>query len=543
MDIIKTIPKDPWSYTDQLVDSISRNLRGVLIKGPVGSCLVQFTETIHRMIRHGRPFNVITCSPNFRTMEERIYGPTRYEDEFYPGTKLSASPLVNSLGGTLVLVSPDYCTQEGIAFLKHIIQDGRVLNQGNNEEEDTTVIGLVIEEWSLDVDDPLIHSLFSNQLRVPRLEEIKGQAPAIVTWFVQQERPEIQNLDIEQAAYDYLCTYSWPGDRAEAREFADVISGMYFKGFILYLDTCKNLLETPQSSRFHDQYRKREIERLTKDITFRGQPVSTTHVYNWVAQLSQVSYFTNGPWEIGMVIVREIASHYFFSHDRMDELVTLACEKFKSLYGKTAIHEICLIIPETPLKSSSTITRSIFLTLGGNIKTTTISTLNEILKQGSKISVLIYADDFIGTGNQVYDTIISKTLSTLNDYNFYRQDKISLVLLFGIGYNNAIKSLESKSNDKLNIVTLTGTELNDTDRVFSSSTRIFPVSKLRKKAKRLLCSVIGKHLYPEWPQGYGNSQSLIVLAANTPDNTLPAVSRSGMVRGFNWTALFQRVDT
>jgi hypothetical protein len=119
----------------------------------------------------------------------------------------------------------------------------------------------------------------------------------------------------------------------------------------------------------------------------------------------------------------------------------------------------------------------------------------------------------------------------------------TLVLLFGVGYDRALGDLEGQSTKSLKVTAIAGLVLDDTDRAFSQTSTIFYPLKFRRKARYILTKTIGKSLNPDWPEGFGRCQSLIVLHDNVPDNTLPAINKSGSVRGFYWKALFERTET
>ena len=120
---------------------------------------------------------------------------------------------------------------------------------------------------------------------------------------------------------------------------------------------------------------------------------------------------------------------------------------------------------------------------------------------------------------------------------------LTLVLLFAVGYDRAIDSLKTMSTDELKVVPFVGQTLTDLDRAFTPNSNIFPMRKNRKKARRLLTGLIGKSLYPDCPKGFGDCESLVILPENTPDDTLPAIGRSGVVKGFSCNALFERKES
>jgi hypothetical protein len=320
---------------------------------------------------------------------------------------------------------------------------------------------------------------------------------------------------------------------------------------------CQSIVKSINDSysRYQDEYRKNVIRNLTTNLHFRGIQVSAKDVYDWISQFNRIADDPGQrPWDIGLTIVSAIAGRYFFDYERIASLWNIAFSQSATFinYNPQNINvesnktEILLIDPETGINSSQTASRFMFMLLRQNadIKLIKLSCLLTTLKNKKFNGILICSDDFVGTGSQINEKIIEPIMQALKESSEnYKNNPLNLVLLFAIGYEDALENLRHKSTPFLTVFALAGSILNNQDRAFTSSSTIFTNSKIKKKAKRLLWKVVGKSLYPDWPDGFGHCQSLVILMDNTPDDTLPAISYSGLVKGFSWKALFERIRT
>lgn len=84
--------------------------------------------------------------------------------------------------------------------------------------------------------------------------------------------------------------------------------------------------------------------------------------------------------------------------------------------------------------------------------------------------------------------------------------------------------------------------LSEEYKAFSPNSQIFPNQETRERLKEM-CEKYGRQLYPEHPLGYDNSQALIVLPHNTPNNTLPVIwagDKNEKEPGVIWHSLWKR---
>ena len=131
---------------------------------------------------------------------------------------------------------------------------------------------------------------------------------------------------------------------------------------------------------------------------------------------------------------------------------------------------------------------------------------------------LVFIDDFIGTGNQAIDT-----WERIREIPFPRDSEVFLVTL--AGFDTAIRNVSERTELRV----ITPRLLTDEDRIFSTANEAF--SEDEKRIIRAKCENV-----PPYPQGYENTQSLIVFYYRTPDNTISILR----CRNEHWIPLFPR---
>lgn len=143
----------------------------------------------------------------------------------------------------------------------------------------------------------------------------------------------------------------------------------------------------------------------------------------------------------------------------------------------------------------------------------------------------IFLDDIIITGNQfiqMFNNELGNNLEYLKEI-IELKNKINLFLMAGIGTFNSLdyisKNTEifSKSNIRYKRI------INETDKAFHPSKW-----KDKQKLKQIIDFL--KKSDPSWWNGYKDSQSLLVLEWNTPNNTIGCLWR----RSNDWEPLFPR---
>ena len=162
--------------------------------------------------------------------------------------------------------------------------------------------------------------------------------------------------------------------------------------------------------------------------------------------------------------------------------------------------------------------------------------------------LIVFCDDFVGTGRQVQTRLVEKLTASreLRDLCERRSRDgvpIALAVILGVCFEDGLQKIRRSGPDWLPIMAHAGHTLTEEDKAFSDSSVVFPEPEQRTTAKNLIVDNIGTKLASNWPGGFGDLQALVVTADNVPNNTLPAICRSGSVQGMKWRALFERAST
>jgi hypothetical protein len=88
----------------------------------------------------------------------------------------------------------------------------------------------------------------------------------------------------------------------------------------------------------------------------------------------------------------------------------------------------------------------------------------------------------------------------------------------------------SNVQDNTDLGVLCHKRLDDRNKLFSKTNTIF--TKVEKDILRRYCKIAN----PKNPDGYGNSQALVVLSYKTPNNTVPILT----VATRKWNPIFPR---
>lgn len=148
------------------------------------------------------------------------------------------------------------------------------------------------------------------------------------------------------------------------------------------------------------------------------------------------------------------------------------------------------------------------------------------------IKTLVFVDDIIGSGDQA-TKFARKTFPTIPQ-NINKYYVVLLALKNGL--NKVIKEAGFKQ-------VIPAKVLSEEYKAFSSKSCYFKDPQQRKRLKGI-CSKYGKQLYPKYPLGYEDSQSLFVFRHNVPNNTLPVIwagPESESKPGVPWKPLWKRV--
>ena len=538
MPTVKIEPINPWNETfNALVDTIGSE-NNILLRGPVGCELLGCLNQIKQ--ETGNSMRVVDCSSNTRKfverMSERANPAAVYSDDY----EEERSDVVE-LSGIVVFRDIHLCNEESLKFFSSLIMNKEIRVGSTKIQLNTNavIIGTFIDFGN--VLNSSIIQLFSSCFVIPELSINPDSIIQKLVWFMREQDPLIQSVEFEEKAVEILKDYQWPGDRQELRSVASIISSDYLPKTSISFEECNRLLSSNTRRSFLDRYRQSQIKKLIsgKHIVFRGKEYSAQDAYTWILQLLNFEApDENHVWEIGYSTVSEIARNYYFSDESVSSYLSVACDK--CVAETDAASDVVLLIPETGIKSNQSISRKVYLYIDERlfVRQERLTHVTRTLP-GTSLT-LICADDFAGTGSQIIQTIVDPVRrATINDYN----TKIALKFIFAVAYQDAIDAILRLATPLMQISVYCGHVLTQKDQAFSPESVMYSTLKMKENAKHVLINIVGTELNHATPEGFGDLQSLIVFSDNVPDNTLPAISMYGMVRGFFWKPLFSRVET
>lgn len=260
-----------------------------------------------------------------------------------------------------------------------------------------------------------------------------------------------------------------------------------------------------------------EIKKLIedKDIIYNGKNITTDDVRYWLEQFGD-----NLKQRLIFEVLKNIT--YYRTSNIKDKMRNIYNEikriKLIPTKGKKATHILVSYLDQ--LGKSGPEYAKYFID-ENSIHSYNIVEKNKILDKlntNEEIKILVFIDDFIGTGNTIVDNI-----KELN-YNYPDIFSKNIDIYIGIitGFLDAKENIE-KEFEKLkilNIKIILMEPLTERDKCFSESSKIFTNPDKRREAKDL-CESIGNQLLSSNPLGYGDCQATIIFPETCPNNCLP----------------------
>lgn len=149
----------------------------------------------------------------------------------------------------------------------------------------------------------------------------------------------------------------------------------------------------------------------------------------------------------------------------------------------------------------------------------------------TNVKAFVFIDDFIGSGEQAIGFARNELSKiTIDKYYF-------VAFAFEDGLENVKKNAGFKD-----VIVGPGNILSNQYKAFSPQSVYFEIPEERKRLEKI-CEYYGKMLYPKYPLGHGNLQSLLVFPDNVPNNTLPIIwagPESESKEGKPWNPVWKR---
>ena len=283
-----------------------------------------------------------------------------------------------------------------------------------------------------------------------------------------------------------------------------------------------------------------EIVALTERWgTYKGQPITTDKVRAWLEQfggsrhqrlmfklLQGVTFYTQTLLRARMKEIHDIVRHGLSRN--------LGKEKKPTKYS-----EILIGYLDGPDKSGAKFAR-LYADVADVYVDNVVekSQIVERIEKSDNIQVLLFVDDFVGTGNSAC-AYLRELTSRLQPVLAQRPVPLKIVFAAVVAFDRGWRAVQDVVQTLPVDVTVHVCEnLDDSNRCFSESSRIFTDPVDREAAKELAIQ-FGKQLEKNTPLGYGGLELAIVFEDNCPNNTLP-ILRAQSSGQFEWRPLFKR---
>ena len=545
----------------------------VLVIGPVGSLAQECAREIHRNNGDG-PFERVTCTPDSAAFRVHLFGPpVATGTEFPPFDREPPnSTLRRALGGTLFLDHVDRCNPKDVDWMHHLVARRPVTVNGHavSLDPNTRVIASITTSWMGPAEYAIPNWLESIcRWRVVVLSPLGSRPDDVLealSWFSWEVGHDGQSVEEvwSREAKDLLLGRHWPGGYEELRDVVRTLMAARAQGMIT-LDLCERVVASYQGPgmRAIDNYRRQESYEYAQGLVYMGRAVSAREVYDWVGQLTRVARNRRfDPWLTGLRIVRDVSNKYYYSSDRLRMLIRSAYSSLCiELAGEGYIQEwpsgelppslrALLINPLGRLKSAAGVLPHMAHLLGAGTQQGVVSVKDvaDMLNKDEKTRVLLFCDDFAGTGQQILSNLVyalsnDRVLKGVCESRSRKGNPVALGIVLGVGFTDAIRRIRLSGPNWLTVFAHAGQHLEDSDRAFSDTSLVFPEAEFRAWSENLVVDHVGKSLSPRWPGGFDNLQALVVTADNTPNDTIPALWKSGLVDGMAWNALFKRASS
>ena len=570
----------PWEKAADECFRMGSGSAPLLVVGPPSRLVVDCVKEIHDRAGGG-PFEWVICSPDSTALEMLVFGNV----DSFAGVHLHEwehpnSAVQRSAGGTLFLDCIDRCNPSDAEWIQILLARQPLTIRGYTTELDSTtrVIVAIRETWITEAlmerrQYPIPQWLVGLlERRVVVLQPLQGRAKDIsgaIDWlFKSAANAQGSGGILSREAKDLLLSRQWPGDYDQLRDTIGMVVTAAL-GRTITVGICERVLESYQNPGMGslDNYRRQECYDYCHGLSYMGRPVASSDIYQWVEQFARLAPDEQfDPWQVGLRMMKAIHDRYFYSSDRIRILLRNAYSSFCDELGKSEYNDYetggnaesgfprlgaMLVNPLGPLKSSSGVLPYIAHLVAADSKHPSVIPIEEIaeyLHANESMRVVLFCDDFAGTGQQIVAHLIERMVAdeALKSVCERRQEEgrpLTLGVALAVSFDSALTRIRKAGPSWLPILAHAGEVLGEQDRVFSDCSSVFPEAELRTWAKALVIDEVGGCLLPKWPGGFGNVQALVVTADNCPNDTLPAICMTGMVQAMTWKPLFKRASS
>jgi hypothetical protein len=286
----------------------------------------------------------------------------------------------------------------------------------------------------------------------------------------------------------------------------------------------------------------REILELAKDLVYQDRAISEIAIKAWLEQFGG-----RREQELAFALLRRLKKEGYFNDakiyttfKRIHSLIIAeqgSSGQWAQLIQKRKMSNIFVTSIGHEGKSGASLlyvyrqANQISASLTG-----TIEDAADFLKKANRPTVLVFIDDFIGSGNTCIETV--RRFAELISKQQIEQSGHLICVATLVATRTGVAAVEAATDHQLRV--FLGEELSSRHRAFSPDAGIFRSDKDRTEAEAL-CRSIGEVLEAKQPLGYDDCQALLTFPYRCPNNTLPVFHKIGKsYRGKEWLPLFPR---
>lgn len=274
------------------------------------------------------------------------------------------------------------------------------------------------------------------------------------------------------------------------------------------------------------------MQTLSTEIEKRIEDIVSVRFYNQITPYDVIRWLFNFEDE-DVELAVHLLEHVIFLRD--DEVKGRLYEQILKLPKNTRKHIVPL---GKPGKSGAAISYWIH----GLMKRNDLQSMNFHSSVEAFISyrnsvawetlndVVVYVDDFIGSGGSVVKALsLEKRVRSevLSDACSGRLYFVAAIVMDN-GYSRITQDISGA-------VILGGSYC----KGFNPHKKVFG-SYFKTKAVREMCYKYGEQLYKDWPLGFENTQSLVLMQHSSPNNTVPVLWSDNQYQGRKWNPLVPR---
>ena len=146
--------------------------------------------------------------------------------------------------------------------------------------------------------------------------------------------------------------------------------------------------------------------------------------------------------------------------------------------------------------------------------------------------VVVYVDDFIGSGGSVVTALSSLDKKDVRPEVLSDASSGRLYVIAAIVMDNGYSKISQDISGAIILGDLHCKGFDPHKKVFGSY--------FKTKAVREMCYKYGKQLFKDFPLGFENTQSLVLMQHSSPNNTVPVLWSNNQYQGRNWIPLVPR---